>query len=67
MLSGFATEGVVAQLPHLNLIMFSERDAEALNAADNAEIGNVGQDDCGTWRQARSDQFPDRRVRSPLP
>ena len=109
-LPGFATDSVVAHLPHPNLIMFSERNSEALNAADNAEFGNVGQDDYDTWvgeaalvrwgsgryadqgwlrtnrhglasnylytdghaerrtwRQARADQFPDGRVRAPLP
>ena len=29
--------------------MFSERNSEALNAADNAEYGSVTQDDYDTW------------------
>jgi hypothetical protein len=29
--------------------MFSERNSEALNAADNAEYGSVIQDDYDTW------------------
>jgi len=48
-LSGFATEAVVSALPDPNLIMFSERNSEALNAEDNREYGNVGQDDYDTW------------------
>jgi prepilin-type processing-associated H-X9-DG protein/prepilin-type N-terminal cleavage/methylation domain-containing protein len=48
-LRGFATDSAVSALPHPNLIMFSERNSEALNAADNAEYGNVPQDDYDTW------------------
>ena len=29
--------------------MFSERNSEALDAPDNSEYGNVGQDDYDTW------------------
>jgi prepilin-type N-terminal cleavage/methylation domain-containing protein/prepilin-type processing-associated H-X9-DG protein len=48
-LPGFATESAISALPDPNLIMFSERNSEALNAADNGEYGNVGQDDYDTW------------------
>jgi prepilin-type N-terminal cleavage/methylation domain-containing protein len=108
-LNGFATESVIATLPNRNIIMFSERNSEALNAADNPEYGSVIQDDYDTWvgeavlvrwvagkygdqgwirhnrhgqganyidtdgqvenlrwSKARSDQYPDHRVRFPL-
>jgi prepilin-type N-terminal cleavage/methylation domain-containing protein/prepilin-type processing-associated H-X9-DG protein len=48
-LSGFATDRAISQLPNPNIIMFSERNSEALNASDNAEFGNVNQDDYDTW------------------
>jgi prepilin-type N-terminal cleavage/methylation domain-containing protein/prepilin-type processing-associated H-X9-DG protein len=48
-LSGFATESAISVLPDSNLIMFSERNSEALDAADNSAYGNVGQDDYDTW------------------
>jgi prepilin-type N-terminal cleavage/methylation domain-containing protein len=48
-LVGFATETAVSTLPDPNLIMFSERNSEALNASDNEEYGAVGQDDYDTW------------------
>ncbi len=48
-LHGFATEAAVSALSNPNLIMFSERNSEALNAEDNGEFGNVGQDDYDTW------------------
>ena len=48
-LPGFATEAVVSASPNPNLILFSERNSEAMNAADNAEFGNVAQDDYDTW------------------
>ncbi|MBI3414851.1 MAG: prepilin-type cleavage/methylation domain-containing protein [Verrucomicrobia bacterium] len=48
-LRGFATDAVVNALPNPNLIMFSERNSEALNAADNPDYGNVGQDDYDAW------------------
>ena len=34
-LNGFATETALAALPNPNIIMFSERNSEALDAADN--------------------------------
>jgi prepilin-type processing-associated H-X9-DG protein len=48
-LRGFATESAVSALPNSNLILFSERNSEALDAADNDVYGNVGQDDYDTW------------------
>jgi prepilin-type N-terminal cleavage/methylation domain-containing protein/prepilin-type processing-associated H-X9-DG protein len=48
-LSGFATDAVVANLPNRNIIMFSERNSEALNAPDNSDYGAVNQDDYDTW------------------
>lgn len=48
-LSGFATDTAVNALPDPNLIMFSERNSEALDSPANAEFGNVGQDDYDAW------------------
>jgi prepilin-type N-terminal cleavage/methylation domain-containing protein/prepilin-type processing-associated H-X9-DG protein len=48
-LPGFATEPVVSSLPDPNLILFSERNSEAMNDPANVEFGNVGQDDYDTW------------------
>jgi prepilin-type N-terminal cleavage/methylation domain-containing protein/prepilin-type processing-associated H-X9-DG protein len=48
-LSGFATESALSALPNRNIIMFSERNSEALDAADNLEFGSVNQDDYDTW------------------
>jgi prepilin-type N-terminal cleavage/methylation domain-containing protein/prepilin-type processing-associated H-X9-DG protein len=48
-LNGFATDNAVANLPNRNIIMFSERNSEALNAPDNPEYGYVNQDDYDTW------------------
>ncbi len=109
-LHGFATEAALGALANPNVILFSERNSEAMNAADNVEFGSVSQDDYDTWvgeaalvrwgagtygeqgwikynrhskaanyiyadghvehlpwRKARLDQFPDHRVRAPLP
>ncbi len=109
-LVGFATDPVIGALPDPNLIMFSERNSEAMNAPDNEEFGSVTQDDYDTWAgeaalvrwgsgpyadqgwirynrhqgganyiyadghvkflrwgRARLDQYPDKRVRYPLP
>jgi len=108
-LDGFATDAAINALPNPNVIMFSERNSEALNAPDNTEYGSVIQDDYDTWvgesalvkwgrgnygdqgwirynrhgkganyvytdshvehlrwSKARSDQYPDHRVRAPL-
>jgi prepilin-type N-terminal cleavage/methylation domain-containing protein/prepilin-type processing-associated H-X9-DG protein len=48
-LRGFATDAAVGALPDPNLIMFSERNSEALDAPDNADYGNIGQDDYDAW------------------
>jgi prepilin-type processing-associated H-X9-DG protein len=48
-LSGFATDSAINALPNPNLIQFSERNSEALDAAENREFGNVGQDDYDAW------------------
>jgi prepilin-type N-terminal cleavage/methylation domain-containing protein/prepilin-type processing-associated H-X9-DG protein len=48
-LPGFATDPVIAVLPNPNLILFSERNSEAMNAPDNEEYGSVNQDDYDTW------------------
>jgi prepilin-type N-terminal cleavage/methylation domain-containing protein/prepilin-type processing-associated H-X9-DG protein len=48
-LNGFATDAQINRLPNRNLILFSERNSEALNAADNPEYGAVTQDDYDTW------------------
>lgn len=48
-LSGFATDAAINELPNPNIIMFSERNSEALNAANNSDYGSVAQDDYDTW------------------
>jgi prepilin-type N-terminal cleavage/methylation domain-containing protein/prepilin-type processing-associated H-X9-DG protein len=48
-LPGFATESVISSLSNPNVILFSERNSEAMNAADNPEFGSVTQDDYDTW------------------
>ena len=48
-LYGFATDTAINALSNPNVILFSERNSEALNAANNAEYGNVGQDDYDSW------------------
>src|SRR5205085_12352398 len=48
-LNGFATDAAVSGLQNPNVIMFSERNSEAMNAADNGEYGSVTQDDYDTW------------------
>ena len=48
-LNGFATDAAMSGLKNPNIIMFSERNSEALNAPDNAEFGSVNQDDYDTW------------------
>jgi prepilin-type N-terminal cleavage/methylation domain-containing protein/prepilin-type processing-associated H-X9-DG protein len=48
-LSGFAGSIMIASLQDPNIIMFSERNSESMNAADNVEYGAVGQDDYDTW------------------
>ena len=48
-LVGFATDAAVSALPNPDIIMFAERNSEALDSADNADYGNVGQDDYDAW------------------
>lgn len=48
-LPGFATDTVVAGLKNKNLIMFSERNSEALNSPENRTFGSIIQDDYDTW------------------
>jgi prepilin-type N-terminal cleavage/methylation domain-containing protein/prepilin-type processing-associated H-X9-DG protein len=48
-LNGFATDAALSALPNPNIIMFSERNSEALDAADNVQYGSVIQDDYDTW------------------
>ena len=48
-LTGFATDDAIATLDNPNVIMFSERNSRALDAADNDVFGNVSQDDYDTW------------------
>lgn len=48
-LPGFATDSRVNALPNPNIIMFSERNSEALDAKDNPEYGAITQDDYDTW------------------
>ena len=48
-LNGFATDAAIGALPDPNVIMFSERNSEALDAPDNGDYGNVGQDDYDAW------------------
>jgi prepilin-type N-terminal cleavage/methylation domain-containing protein len=44
-LNGFATDAALNTLANPNVIMFSERNCEALNASDNPEYGSIIQDD----------------------
>lgn len=48
-LSGYATDTALASIKHPNIIMFSERNSEALDASDNSVYGAVEQDDYDTW------------------
>jgi prepilin-type processing-associated H-X9-DG protein len=48
-LNGFATDAQINRLPNPNIILYSERNSEALDASDNPEYGAVGQDDYDTW------------------
>jgi prepilin-type N-terminal cleavage/methylation domain-containing protein/prepilin-type processing-associated H-X9-DG protein len=48
-LNGFATDNAVSHLSNPNIIMFSERNSEALNAPDNTDYGSIEQDDYDTW------------------
>lgn len=48
-LRGFATDAAASTMANQNLIMFSERNSEAMNAPDNEEYGSVTQDDYDSW------------------
>lgn len=48
-LNGFATDAAVSHLSNPNIIMFSERNSEALDATDNLDYGYIEQDDYDTW------------------
>ena len=48
-LNGFATETALGAVHNVNIIMFSERNCEALDAPDNPEYGSIVQDDYDTW------------------
>ncbi len=48
-LSGFATAAALDALPDQNLIMFSERNSQALDDPANTDWGYVPQDDYDTW------------------
>jgi prepilin-type N-terminal cleavage/methylation domain-containing protein/prepilin-type processing-associated H-X9-DG protein len=48
-LNGFGTDTAISALPNPNVIMFSERNSEAMNAEDNSEYGSISQDDYDTW------------------
>ena len=48
-LPGFATESVIAGLADPDIILFSERNSEALDDLSNSDFGNVGQDDYDAW------------------
>jgi prepilin-type N-terminal cleavage/methylation domain-containing protein/prepilin-type processing-associated H-X9-DG protein len=48
-LSGFANDAAINTLANPNLIMFSERNCEAMNAPDNPQYGSIIQDDYDTW------------------
>lgn len=48
-LIGFATDTAISHLSNPNIIMFSERNSEALDATDNPDYGYIEQDDYDTW------------------
>lgn len=48
-LHGFATDTKVAALRNRDVVFFSERNSEAMNAGDNDEYRAVGQDDYDSW------------------
>ncbi len=48
-LDGFLSDSRVSALKNPNVIMFSERNSEAMNAEDNEAFGSVGQDDYDSW------------------
>lgn len=48
-LNGFATDAAMDAALNQQLIMFSERNSEAMNASDNDAFGSVNQDDYDSW------------------
>ncbi len=48
-LNGYATEAALNALPDQNVIMFSERNSEALNDPANTDWGSANQHDYDTW------------------
>jgi prepilin-type N-terminal cleavage/methylation domain-containing protein/prepilin-type processing-associated H-X9-DG protein len=48
-LRGFASDALATQLSNQSLVMFSERNSEAMNTPDNEEYGSIGQDDYDAW------------------
>ena len=48
-LDGFATDAAIGRLSPSEIILFSERNSEAMNAPDNDEYGSINQDDYDTW------------------
>ncbi len=48
-LNGFATDDAIGRLSPSEIVLFSERNSEAMNAADNDEYGSINQDDYDTW------------------
>lgn len=48
-LRGFETDAAASMLANQNLVMFSERNSEAMNAADNEAYGALSQDDYDSW------------------
>jgi prepilin-type processing-associated H-X9-DG protein len=48
-LDGFLTDSRAAVVRNGGIVMFSERDSEALNAPNNYTFGSIIQDDYDTW------------------
>lgn len=48
-LPGFATEAALNSLPDQNIVMFSERNSQALDDPTNTDWGYLPQDDYDTW------------------
>ncbi len=48
-LPGFATDALASVAVNENLIVFGERNSEAMNASDDEAYGSIGQDDFDAW------------------
>ena len=48
-LNGFATDAAIGKLSPSEIVLFSERNSEAMNAPNNDEYGSINQDDYDTW------------------